>query len=380
MAITRQGGAGMLLPSNYGANNPLTNAQTLVPTGNFNLAASESVLIPAGQWYVDPGAVSALQVFDPILQTWMQMATPPNELKLVTSDGVNVRLANQSGCAVGAIVTNVGSGYSNGFNTVTVTNATNSGNAQWRTIVGGAISTTVTTTTAGAGYTYVPRVWISPPPVGGVPATAIATLSSGVPSITVVNQGAGYTIAPTITVVPDPRDPGPTTNYAGTTSITGSSGQLTAVIATNHGTTAVTALPTLTFAGASGFLSGSSAAATVIMNWALTGFTVTTAGSGWGSGPTAFTATAANPVNASTAGAVVNPQISTGLYTPRSGLLVGSATAGALTATGLSVADPGCVQAVPQLALASAGPTAALVGVLAATVGGYTDQVGLYPF
>jgi hypothetical protein len=380
MAITRQGGAGMLLPSNYGANNPLTNAQVNVPTGNFNLAPAESVLIPAGQWYVDPGLYSALQVFDPILQTWMQMATPPNELKLVTSDGVNVRLANQSGCAVGAIVTNVGSGYSNGFNTVTVTNATNSGNAQWRTVVGGAITGgTITPTTAGAGYTYVPRVWISPPPAGGVPATAICTLSSGVPSVVVQNQGAGYTIAPTITVVPDPRDPGPTTTWQGVTTLTGS-GQLTAVIATNHGTTPVTALPTLTFAGATGFLSGSSAAATVIMNWALTGFTVTTAGSGWGSGPTAFTASAANPYNASTPGAIVNPQISTGLYTPRPGLLVGSATAGALTATGASVVDGGAVQAVPQLALASAGPTAALVGVLAATVGGLTDQVGLYPY
>ena len=67
---------------------------------------------------------------------------------------------------------------------------------------------------AGAGFTVPPIVLIpSPTPagingsVGGVPATAYATLSAGtVASVSLVNFGAGYAFAPTAVLIPSPYD------------------------------------------------------------------------------------------------------------------------------------------------------------------------------
>ena len=59
----------------------------------------------------------------------------------------------------------------------------------------------ITVTTAGAGYTFIPTVIISDPPVGGTTATAIANIVDGViVSIDITNTGSGYLVAPTVTI------------------------------------------------------------------------------------------------------------------------------------------------------------------------------------
>ena len=69
-------------------------------------------------------------------------------------------------------------------------------------MVGGALSVS-TVSNVGANYTIAPDVFIPTPPlqqangVGGVPATAHATLANGtVATVVLDNVGAGYTTAP----------------------------------------------------------------------------------------------------------------------------------------------------------------------------------------
>jgi hypothetical protein len=57
-----------------------------------------------------------------------------------------------------------------------------------------------TVTAAGSGYTSVPTVTFSSPPLGGTTATGTAVLSAGtVASISITNRGSGYTSNPDIT-------------------------------------------------------------------------------------------------------------------------------------------------------------------------------------
>lgn len=66
---------------------------------------------------------------------------------------------------------------------------------------GGSISTTVTITNGGSGYTTVPTVTFSDSPEAGGTAAAVASIDSGaVNQITVGYIGVGYTSAPTITI------------------------------------------------------------------------------------------------------------------------------------------------------------------------------------
>ena len=68
------------------------------------------------------------------------------------------------------------------------------------TLTGGLV-TLITVNNAGSGYTSVPTVTLSAPPLGGTRATAIATLTGGVvTSITITDAGSGYIVAPTISI------------------------------------------------------------------------------------------------------------------------------------------------------------------------------------
>jgi hypothetical protein len=71
---------------------------------------------------------------------------------------------------------------------------------------------TITVTNRGSGYTTVPRVAISSPPAGGLTATGIATMISGivdcegllsdkVQGVQITNSGYGYTVAPYVSIV-----------------------------------------------------------------------------------------------------------------------------------------------------------------------------------
>ena len=85
--------------------------------------------------------------------------------RYIVADGTNWRLINRTGCPTAAVITNVGSGY-----TSAPTVTASAGGSLWKAIVGGAINTTVTVTTAGT-YNYVPTIVFSAPPAGGINAT-----------------------------------------------------------------------------------------------------------------------------------------------------------------------------------------------------------------
>ena len=68
------------------------------------------------------------------------------------------------------------------------------------TLTGGVV-TAIVITNPGSGYTSVPTVTLSAPPLGGTQATAIATLTGGtITSISITNAGSGYTVAPTVSI------------------------------------------------------------------------------------------------------------------------------------------------------------------------------------
>jgi len=337
--------------------------------GPVTLAAGQIYVIPAGQFMVQPGDYTFLQVKDSITGIWKMMSTDPSAARVVLSDGQNFRLANLTGCAVGALVTNVGSGY-----TSAPTVTASAGGSTWTAIVGGAINATVTITTAGAGYVNPPTLLIDPPPSGGVQATAVATISAGaISAVTVTNQGAGYLTAPTITVLPDPRDT-PTTNAVLTVNATLAGAQtVTAVICTAPGLPQ-TSVPTLAFSGGG----GSSAAATLIGAYTLTGYSVGTAGAVYGNAQPVITYACGGLVTTAP-GATVNPAISTDLFTPRQGQILSTSTAGGALTTGGFIIDGGLFQNLPTtMTLATnAVPTTQAVATL--TIGGVTDSSIIYP-
>ncbi len=226
--------------------------------GKISLAVGATWLIqPAGPYWVQIGTNSLLQIFDPIQATWITVGAGGTGM-YIESDGVNYRLANLTGCAVSATVSNAGSGY---VSVPTVTIA--SGNSIWRAVPG-LIVNSVTISNGGSGYTYAPTVNFSVPPVGGVPAYGIAVLTSGaVSSVTMVSKGAGYTATPTISFVNDPREGVNGVSLGsgalGVPVMTGS-GTIPAIVCVDPGSTQYSAAPAFTFAGGGG---GVALAATV---------------------------------------------------------------------------------------------------------------------
>lgn len=367
MASTRQGGPGIGLDTKpmIGNNNVVT------------LAAGETFLMPAGQFYVTPGPYSFIQTKDPITSKWRAISSTPNTAAFLSADGANVRVANLTGCALGALITNVGSAY-----TSAPTVTASAGASGWTAIIGGAVNQTVTITTAGVGYNFTPQLVVSAPPAGGVQASAICTISAGaINAVTVINQGAGYAVAPTITVVPDAREaaaatPGPTTSAVLTAALTGS-GTITALLCTDHGTP-VTAVPTLTISGGG----GASGAATAVMCFTVTGFTVGTAGAVYGNAQP-FGILTTGGIVPGAVGAVINPQFDKSLLLPRQANISGTSTSGgAVTATGAVINDAGLFQAVPTgLVIASGtGALPTTTAIVTLTVGGITDTSFIQPF
>ncbi len=343
------------------------------PTNVFSLPAGATRLIPAGTWFITPGLYSCVQELEGITGIWRAIGTGygnATATDYVNSDGNNFRVANQSGCAVGAVVTTAGAGY-----TSAPTVTASSGGAVFKAIVGGAVNTSVTVSNGGTGYTYPPIVTFDAPPAGGgVQATGHAVLSgTAVTSITVDDQGAGYTSTPNIYLNNDPREGlnGTTvgTGATATCTLTGS-GTITAVIGLDHGS-AVTSLPTLAFAGTS----TSAAAATTIMNWSVTGYTVSATG-GFYTSPVLIT----NVDNGFTTGvaSTTNPTITTNLVRTRPARIKGVVTASSLTATGATIQDGGVVTGVPTL-VALAAFASGTAATIAATVGGTQDVTLISP-
>ena len=259
------------------------------PTNRVTLAPGQQMPIPAGDWYISMGGYLVIQYLDPISNTWVFAAgTSHNRgVNLVTSDGFNVRLANLTGCPVGAVVTAYGTAWVQSSTTISVTGG---GGSTWAPIVGGQLSASITTSGYGAGYGVAPIILIPGPQppatnangVGGIQASGYANLSSGtVNTVSLTNPGAGYqTAPPNQLMLPNPTDPNIATGITlGTVlfSLVGA-GSLTGVLMTNPG--APLALPasiTLAIAGA-----GATATVQAIYMSTVTAATVAAPGVGYG--------------------------------------------------------------------------------------------------
>lgn len=356
------------MPLFFGGQGVNTDLAGLV-TNVITLQAGQCWPFPNNWYETKPGKYTTIQEYDPITGIWRVIGgnDPNASLQRVKGDGNNYRLANQTGCAVGALVTTAGSGY-----TSAPTVTASAGGSIWRAIIGGAVNTAVTVSNGGVGYTYPPLVLFAPPPAGGVQATGYATLTAGVvTSITVTDQGAGYVIPPVITFQNDPREGqnGIATGYnaAAVATLTGA-GTITAILCVDHGTP-LTTLPTLTIAGGG----GASGAATVIMCWSITAYTVsaTTAGSGYVT-PTIISAYGGFP---GTAPSYTNATVQSGLVRTRNAFIAGAVSGTAITATGQVLYDGGIYPGVPTVFTYGTFPigAGAVAAVLTPTMGGQTD-------
>jgi hypothetical protein len=336
-----------------------------------------------GQYALQLGQYSSLQTYDPGLQYWRDVNVSPMAMFPFSSDGTNFRLANTTGCPVGALITNGGTGLANGFNTVVVTPS--AGGSTWNTLVGGAINTTITITAGGTLYQAPPILVFAPPNNQGstpyILPTAVATLTAGViTGVTVLNVGAGLVAVPQLTVVPVPGDltgggavltPNATLAQSGVLLAMWPRATVTGQVA--GGTvqpqpygTPLTAVPTFTFAPAS------TIAATAIMNFTVTGFTQSTPGVGYvGAGGAFFggyvAGTAAN----------ANPLFDKGLSIPIFPAVTVAATTGLPSLAGVFTGVN--IQAVPTFASYSSGAAPGTAAVTTVTVGGTSDTCLLMP-
>jgi hypothetical protein len=202
-------------------------------------------------------------------------------------------------------------------------------------------------------------------------------------AIIVDNQGAGYATPPLVTFLTDPNDTGTAINPAGslvqnvpnsaTLAITGA-GTIAAVYCTNPGLP-VTAAPTLTFAGGG----GTAGAATPLMNFSITGYTVTAGGTGVAAGTALISVAGASPTPVH-----VNPSIEAGLLYTRQAKIQPALAGGVIVASGttppVSVEDWGMgFEVAPTLAVLDGGGAVTTAATIVPTLGGNTDIVYVQP-
>ncbi len=384
MANIRIGGVGIGLNLTGALASRLPQATgSFAPAQGSNvvtLSASECFIIPAGTYQIAAGSYTSLQFLDPVTGTWRTInAETSFEPNYVDSDGGNWRLANLTGTPVGALITNAGTGYTNGIGTAAtgLTITASSGASVWVPVVGGAVNSTVTITAAGSGYLYPPILVFDAPPVGGIQASGICTISTGaINAVTVTNQGAGYVTAPNITVINDFRDTAGAGGILTVNATLAGSGALTAMYPSNQGT-ALTSVPTFTFSPAS------TTAATAVMNFVVTGITVGAglSGTGYKTSQPFLVLTQGGIVAGTRATNVAGPIADTGLTQPRQAQIAGTTATNAITASGAVVVDAGFgLQAVPNgIVLAGGTGTATANGRVTCVVGGITDTSYVQP-
>ncbi len=263
----------------------------------INLLPGQTFLIPCGTWLVSPGRYSLIQWLDTNGGKWRNYTAQPGQSSVIESDGNNQRVANLTGCPIGAIITNVGNGnVTNGYQSVTVTPS--AGNSTWGVLHGGSVNANCNVV-AGGNYSLPPIIMWSPAANQTVPYVApqFNCIMSGnaISAVSVVDQGAGLTAVGSITVVQQAGDPNP---GGGSIIVAGNnltnSGNMTALwplTPGQNGNTGLKSIPTLTFG------TPSSAAATVIMNFCVTDAIGTAnVGANLGAAGTVFMIMAANAI------------------------------------------------------------------------------------
>lgn len=365
------------------------------------LAAGGVFYMPPGNYYTLLGGQSVMQFMDSNDIVWRNVGSPGTLIGVVACDGSNYRIANLSGVVVGGLITNAGSGATNGIG-LTATGVTisfgaaptNGIAASAYPVVGGKLSG-LTIAAAGSGFIFPPLISIDPPPVGGVTATATCTISGGViNSVTLQNPGAGYTAVPNVyitqqwntyqgigqpvnaTVPTTAQPPGaiatqqppflPGINWptaSGGASITCNgltgSGTLTGVGMASYGAgyTGAT-IPAVTITGCG------AAAITPIMSMCVTSVTLGSGGSGYGAG--------AAPMWITSLGLVSGSDGDNGNYNPVDAQGVTTLTAGAVSAFTVE-SDGFGFQKVPVVAVLNTSAVATAQATGTAVCGGVAD-------
>jgi hypothetical protein len=366
-------GVGLPLPQNLYPSELLNTAYDF-STNRICLAPGNELPIPAGVWFVD-GMYSVLEFLDAVNGLWELGAAPGwgGFNSYVKSDGFNVRLANRTGCLVGAVVLAYGSGYVQASTSISVVGT----NATMAPIVGGQLIVS-SMVSNGGGYGVAPIVYIPAPPgptsnsngVGGIQATAFATIAGGtVSTVSLINPGAGYQTAPAPIILTNPTDPNINSGITQATvsvSLTGS-GSITGALLTNPGAPLATiANITLTVAGA-----GTGATISPVILQSVQSASVTGAVIGGAVG--GMTAGGAWPQGSITNSAEFlfkkfRPRPANITFTPASGTVTTGST-GNIVDGGLFASTPSGVFAWAAGASVSGGATLNLV------MGGVTDYV-----
>jgi hypothetical protein len=406
------GGFGGVLSPQLATNNPMT-----------------------GQFLLQLGQYTNLQQYDQGTNCWQTVQVAPYQQVTVSSDGANYRVVNSTGCPVGAVITNAGSGGTNGFygyaqgpgdavqpavslgSAITIQNGiVSSGNAiftitpsaggsLWNAIVGGAVNTTITfsgasavyngnygvtntfgattggvTPNAGSLYTKPPIIVFSPPSNQGqqpyILPTAICTISGGaINAVTVLDQGAGLLGLPGITVVPQPGDTtggGAILGWLAANNGNTGTGSVLAMWPASYGT-ALTAVPTFTYGGTS----NPAPTATAIMNFTVTSITNTTPGVTYTGAYAVWQGGVTVATPAANTSLSFTQRISNPIFPP----VVVAATTGVTTLSGNNFGGVN-IQAVPTLALGTqlAAGTVGTVAVQTPVVGGASDVVKFLSF
>ena len=372
MALRISGpGVGLSLPQNLYPSE-LYNAPYDWGTNEVLLMPGNAITIPAGDWAIAPGALSVLQFLDPITGVWRMNAAQRGQTNWVRSDGYTRRIANLTGCPIGAVVAGGGTSFTQATCTVTAS----VGGSTWQPIVGGSLSVS-SIVNAGKNYGMPPIVAIPEPPSPGVAATAYCALTSGtVSSVSLTNFGAGYTAATvTALLLPNPADPNAGSVTVGSVNfVLANAGAITAVLCTNNGSSlaSITAM-TLTAAGGS----GSGATITPVVMCCVTATSIVAGGVGWGTA-TAFakaTTVGGQPVSVS---AINNPEVEFTGYRPRDANITATTNA-AGTITALTVIDAGLFVGQPTAAVQSGGTVPTTAASITYTMGGSNDVVIMQP-
>jgi hypothetical protein len=372
-------GLGLPSPTNLYPSE-LNNAPYDFATNKVCLAPGENIVIPAGDWFVGMGGYLVFQYRDPITNLWAfgSGAAYNRGLQFVKSDGFNVRIANLTGCPVGAFITSQGASYVQSTTTVTATGGTST----WQPIVGGALAFTGgSVASVGGGYGVAPLVLIPAPPgpsnnangVGGVAASAYVGIASGsvvLTGVTFTNQGAGYPSAPAnFALLPVPTDPNLATGITLATvafSLT-NSGLLTAVFCTNPGVPITPANITLAVAGA-----GVTGTVSAIVMQTITAATVSGAGIGYGAGSPAYAVGGVPPQGSITG----SPESKYLAWFPRPVNI--SFAAGTSAAPG-TIYDGGLFLAAPTAVFLPTSGAAGTIGTVAFVMGSTPDIAVIQP-
>jgi len=379
-------GLGLALPQNLYPS-ALQNAPIDNPSNRIGLAPGDELPLAAGDWYIGLGQYLVLEHLDPVLGIWTLACAAgwTSGLLHVTSDGFNLRIANRLGCPVSATVMAYGSSYVQTTTTITqVSGASVQGT--WLPIVGGQLNiatTTVLTANAGAGYGMAPIVFIPPPPpaannangVGGIPATAYATIASGTLSgVSFTNPGAGYPSIPLAVILPNPSDPNLAVGITAATitfSLTGS-GSITGALCTNPGAPLANgSLGSITLS-----IGGAGSSGSLTANVLQTIVSSTLSGAGTGYTTSGILTTGGVPPQGSISNGPDALYLSFRPRQPNIGLATASAaTVGAIYDGGLFLGAP----TIGQVAFVASGVNTATVGTIANVMGSKPDIAIIQP-